>query len=155
MDFIMANLAAIVWGVLAILFFVIEAVTVSTVSIWFVGGAVVAMLVAMIGGPIWLQLVLAIGVSGGLLVGCRKMLINTKKKSAGELPRENIKDGLEGKIGVVTTKIEPGLKGQILLDGIQWTARGLNEEESFAEKAKVIVCRVDGTCCIVDKYEIS
>ena len=77
MDFIMANLAAIVWGVLAILFFVIEAVTVSTVSIWFVGGAVVAMLVAMIGGPIWLQLVLAIGVSGGLLVGCRKMLMNT------------------------------------------------------------------------------
>ncbi|MBQ1927125.1 MAG: hypothetical protein II180_13505, partial [Proteobacteria bacterium] len=63
MDWISANIPLIVWIVLTIVFGILEAATAAVVSIWFVAGCVVAGIVALVGGPIWLQVVLAIGVS--------------------------------------------------------------------------------------------
>ena len=46
--------AAIIWVALIIIFAVVEIITVGLTSIWFAGGAVVALLVDAAGlGPVW------------------------------------------------------------------------------------------------------
>ena len=46
--------AAIIWIALIIIFAVVEIITVGLTSIWFAGGAVVALLVDAAGlGPVW------------------------------------------------------------------------------------------------------
>jgi len=150
MDFLMSNLDVIIWSVLAGIFLVMEMVTVATVSIWFVAGCVVAVAAALIGAPVWLEIILALGVSGGCFLGFRKMLVGKSPKAL----EEKVTDGIEGKIAVVTTKIEPGMRGQIKIDGIEWTAASLNEDETLPENTRVVICRQEGVCCYVEKYDI-
>ncbi len=153
MEFIMANLPAIIWFGVAIIFLVIELVTVATVSIWAVAGCIVACLIACVGAPVWLQLIVAVVVTGGLF-GATYKKIRADKNDPKKLLQENISEGVEGKVGTVTSIIEPGERGQVLVDGIQWSAKCINEDERIEEKAHVIICRLDGTCCIVDRYEL-
>ena len=47
--------AAIVWLLLLVVFLAAEAATVSMVSLWFAVSALVALLVALLGGPGWLR----------------------------------------------------------------------------------------------------
>ena len=44
-----------IWMGALILFGIVEACTASLTSLWFVGGALIAMLVALFGGALWLQ----------------------------------------------------------------------------------------------------
>ena len=43
----------IMWLVLLIVFAVSEAITVGLTSIWFAAGALVALIAALLGGPLW------------------------------------------------------------------------------------------------------
>ena len=53
------NWAAIVWFVLMLVFLIVEAAcAIHLVSIWFAAGSLVAMLIAFLGGPVWLQVLL-------------------------------------------------------------------------------------------------
>lgn len=152
MEFFSAHLDVILWSVIGIVLFIIEAVTVNTVSIWFVGGCIAAVVVALLGGPVWLQIALAIGVSGGLLAGCRKMLIG--KLATKEL-KDSVIDEVEGKEAIVTSEISPGKAGQIHLNGIQWSAKSINDDDTFPVNTRVITCRREGLVVYVDKYDIS
>ena len=56
------------WLAVIILFLVIEMITVSLVSIWFVGGALAAFLAAYFTDTMWIQVVAFLAVSVVLLV---------------------------------------------------------------------------------------
>ena len=60
---------AIFWLVAMVVFFLIEAGTVTLVSLWFAAGALAAMIVSLCAGPIWLQAVVFLAVSGAGLAG--------------------------------------------------------------------------------------
>ena len=62
------NWAAIMWLILLVVFLLAEAATVGVVSTWFALGALVAMVTALLQGPVWLQTVLFVAVSAGLLL---------------------------------------------------------------------------------------
>ena len=63
------NWAASVWLVLMVGFLIFEAsCPCHLVSIWFAAGALVAGIVALLNGAIWLQIVLFVVVSCGLLI---------------------------------------------------------------------------------------
>lgn len=151
MEFLSANLDIIIWAVLGITLFIIELATVNTVSIWFVGGCVAALIAAFLGGPVWLQIILAIGVSGALLGGCRKMLVG---KLSSKALKDNIIDEVEGKDAIVTSEISPGKPGQILLNGIQWSAKSINDDDTLPVDTRVITCRREGLIVYVDRYII-
>ena len=53
----------IMWLVLLIVFAVSEAITVGLTSIWFAAGALVALIAALLGGPLWVQITLFLAVS--------------------------------------------------------------------------------------------
>ena len=57
-----------IWMALIIVFLVMEAAcAIHLVSIWFAAGALVAAVVSLFHGPVWLQILLFAVVSGGLL----------------------------------------------------------------------------------------
>ena len=55
----------IVWLAILIILVVIEIFTLGLTTIWFAGGALVAILVAALGGPVWLQIIIAAVFSRG------------------------------------------------------------------------------------------
>lgn len=63
----------VLWLALLIVFAVLEASTVSLVSIWFMGGALTALIAALCGAEIWLQIILFFVVSIALLLCLRPL----------------------------------------------------------------------------------
>ena len=61
--------AALVWFVLMVAFIIAEAACpFHLISVWFAAGALVATVVSLLGGPVWLQTVVFLVVSGTLLI---------------------------------------------------------------------------------------
>ena len=119
------NWAAIVWLVLMVLFLVMEAATVSMVSLWFAVSALVALLVALIGGPAWLQGVLFLAVSAALLALLRPLV---KRYVSPRITATNV-DSVVGSTGLVTAAIDNvSAAGQVKLGAMEWTARSTSGE---------------------------
>lgn len=110
----------ILWAALLVLFVVVEASTASLVSIWFVGGSLAALISAVCGAALWLQIVLFFGVSAVLLLCLRPFL---KKYVTPHKTPTNV-DALIGRQAVVTEQIDnlQGV-GAVKLDGAVWSAR--------------------------------
>ena len=62
------NWAAILWLVLLVIFLIAEAATVTMVSLWFAAGALAALLVGLVHGPLWLQILAFVVVSAVMLL---------------------------------------------------------------------------------------
>ena len=130
---------AVIWLVLMVVFLAAEAATVSMVSLWFAAGSLVALAVSLLGGPIWLQVVLFLAVSAGLLA-CLRPLV--RSKFIPKLARTNV-DSMLGSQGYVTADIDNmSATGKVKLGAMEWTARSTS--------GKVIPA---GTLVKVDKIE--
>ena len=114
---------AIVWLVLMVAFLAIEAMTVVTVSLWFAGGALVALLLSLIGLEVWVQVVMFFVVSG-VLLACLRPLV--QRHLNPKLSRTNV-DALIGAKCYVTADIDNiSAAGQVKLNGMEWSARSAN-----------------------------
>ena len=139
----------VLWLVLLIVFAVLEASTVSLVSIWFMGGALTALIAALCGAEIWLQVVLFFVVSIALLLCLRplsKKLL--KKKKVATNADSNI-----GKTAVVTETID-NLRGTgaVKFSGVEWSARSV--DDSVLEKDAVVrILRIEGVKVCVERAE--
>ncbi len=114
----------IVWTAAIILFGVVEAVTAGLVSIWFVAGALVALVAAFVGAPLWLQIVLFLVVSAVALALTRPLLrkITTAKAEATNADR------VLGEVAKVTETIDnENSLGAVYVDGKTWTARSADD----------------------------
>lgn len=134
------------WLVLLILFIAVEAGTLGLTSIWFAGGALIALVIAAIGGPVWLQLLFFLAVS---LV----LLFFTRPVAMKYFNRERVKTNVEsvvGKQAVVTVGIN-NLQGTgtVVLAGQEWTARSCEEGIVIPEGAVVVVEAVSGVKLMV------
>ena len=144
------NWEAIVWTVLMVIFLVVEAsCPIHLVSIWFAVGALIAMIVSLLGGGLWLQVVLFLAVSAGLLAlfwpFVRKFL-NPK------VVPTNV-DSIIGTKALVTAAVDNiTAHGQVKINGLEWTARSLSGEP-IPEGTMVEVCRVEGVKVFVAPVE--
>ena len=112
--------AAIVWLLLLVVFLAAEAATVSMVSLWFAVSALVALLVALLGGPGWLQGTLFLVISAVLLALLRPLV---KRYVTPRITATNV-DSVIGSTGLVTTAIDNvSAVGQVKLGAMEWTAR--------------------------------
>ncbi len=114
----MPNMAWL-WLAAIVLFAAVEACTVTMVSLWFVGGALAAMIAALCGGELWLQFVLFFAVSIALFV-CFRPLV--KKYLRPKIVQTNAPGNI-GKTAVVTEDID-NLRGEgaVKLAGVLWSA---------------------------------
>ena len=144
------NMAAIVWLVLMVVFLAAEASTVSMVSLWFAAGALIALLTALAGGPAWLQTLLFLAVSAGLLLALRPLV---KKYLSPKLTATNV-DSVVGTTGLVTAATaNVSAVGQVKLGAMEWTARSTSGQPIPAGTL-VKVDRIEGVKAFVSPAEV-
>ena len=137
------------WFVLLLLFSIGEAVTVGLTSVWFAVGALGALLCALAGGTVWVQVVVFVALSGVSLALVRPM---AKKFLAPSYSATNA-DRVIGREAVVTQAIDNlHGQGQVNIAGQIWTARG-EEDAPIAEGTTVQVLRIEGVKVFVKPLE--
>lgn len=145
------NWSAVIWLVLLILFILAEAATVTVVSLWFAAGSLAALIVSMLNGPVWLQVVLFAVVSGVMLWVLRPVI---KKHFTPKLTRTNI-DAVIGSTGMVTVSIDNTMaQGTMLINGMEWSARSASGQ-NIPANTLVRVERVEGVRVFVLPAEVT
>ena len=145
------NWAAIVWFCAMVLFLMIEANTVTIVSAWFAGGALAALITSLLGGPMWLQVLLFFAVSIVLLAALRPLV---KKHFIPKLEKTNV-DAVVGTAGTVLSTIDNiQATGRVKLGGMEWTARSTTGQV-IAEGTIVKVDRIEGVKVFVTPAEVT
>ncbi len=132
------------WLVLAVIFLVIEIITIGLTTIWFAAGSLVSLVLAMFDVHVGIQFVVFLAVSFCLLLFTRKIFV--EKLNTGS-ERTN-SDALIGEIGQVTTTIKPLEFGQVHIKGQAWSA--ISKTEEIIEKDQhVKVIAIEGVKLIV------
>ena len=139
-----------IWFGLLILFGILEAVTVSVVSIWFMAGSLAAILAALCGASLPVQIVLFLAVSFALLA-CLRPLV--RKYVSPKITATNA-DRVIGKTAVVTESIDNiAAQGAVKVGGVVWTARS-SGGKPIAAGAQVQVDRIEGVKLYVTPAEV-
>lgn len=137
----------IFWLAATILMFILEAVTVNLVSVWFALGALGALIAALLGAKLWLQIVIFFLVTILTLVATRPLVKKYFNKNHHEPTNA---DTAIGKICIVTEDIDNlASLGQVKLDGMVWTARS-KEGETIKKGSKAKVLSIEGVKLIVE-----
>ena len=135
------------WIIAMVVFLVIEAVTVGIVSVWFDIGALFAMVTAMLGANLWVQITVFLVVSAIALYFTRPLV----KKFVNNKVEPTNADMLIGKeCRVVETIDNLSGTGAVYVDGKTWTARTV-DEEIIPEGQLVKAERIEGVKLIVSK----
>ena len=118
------RMMTIVWTAAIILFGVVEAATAGLVSIWFVAGALVALVAAFVDASLTVQIVLFLAVSAAALIMTRPLL---RKITAANATPTNA-DRVIGQLAKVTEPIDnENSTGAVYVDGKTWTARSADD----------------------------
>src|SRR5919106_3387903 len=135
--------AAVVWIVIGVALFAIEATTVTFVALYFGAAALVAALAAALGVGVPLQLLIFSVVSVATLVSTRGMVTRALQRTP--IVRSNV-SSLVGRRGVVTVPITAATgRGQIRVGTEFWTARPYMEDSADIEEGcPVEVLAVEG-----------
>jgi membrane protein implicated in regulation of membrane protease activity len=136
----------LLWLIGSGLFAVGEMASLDLVLLMFAGGALGGMAVALVGGPVVLQLVAFILVSGVLLGLVRPI---AKRHLTDRTPLQI--DGVETLIGrtAKVTRAVDSSGGRIKLGADEWTARSQHSGEAFAIGETVRILQVDGATAVV------
>lgn len=139
------NAFSYIWLGCMILFGILEAATVSLVSLWFVGGALAAFLAAILGAPLWLQVTVFVAVSAVLLACLRPFV----KKVAQPKKEPTNSDRIIGQqVPVIEAVDNLAGTGAVKADGKQWSAK--SEDGSLIEAGAVVtVVKIEGVKVIV------
>lgn len=141
---------SVVWIVIAIILGVIEAVTVSLVSVWFAIGAVAAIIPAFFGADIWIQILVFLAVSALSFAFTRRFfkdIVKVKKQPTNA-------DSLIGEDGIVTAEINNlSGTGKVYISGLTWSAKSANGED-IPEGAVATVKKIEGATLVVKVKEL-
>lgn len=135
-----------IWLGLFIVLIIIEIATMALTTTWFAIGALVATVVSLLGGPVWLQIILFLVVS---LI----MLIFTRPYALKYFNKDRVKTNVEEIIGkqVMVTQTIENYKGQgeVVVNGLPWTARSDDDSLVIEKDQLVIIKAVEGVKVIV------
>lgn len=143
-DFVFSE--PVTWIIIAVIFAIIEAFTLGLSTIWFSVGGVAACIAALLGAPIFLQVVVFLAVSIIALYVTRPLA--EKKLKIGH--EKNIIESIIGSVAIVTKEITPFATGQVKRNGQIWTAITEEQKETIAKGMTVVVKRIEGVKLIVE-----
>lgn len=140
---------AVIWLAALVILLLAEALTLGLTTIWFAGGALIALIAALVGANIWVQLGIFLAVSLILLIFTRPAALRYMNKST---LKTNV-DSLTGEVGVVSERIDNlEATGKVKLNDVFWTAR--SEDGTVIEEGAVVeISRVEGVKLIVKMKE--
>ena len=125
------------WLVVLIVSIGVGVATLGLTSIWFAGGAAVAVIVAAFHGPVWLQI----------------LLFFTRPIAVRYFNRDRVRTNVESMIGrqaIVTSEIDnlQGI-GQVTVGGQEWSARTEGDGLNLQPGTVVDIVAVNGVKLIV------
>lgn len=137
--------ASLIWLVVALGLGAAEALTGDMSLLMLGGGALATAGFALLGFPVWADGAVFLVVSVLLLVLVRPVL---RRRFNGDTRIPEPARALEGRSALVLDRINRE-QGQVKLDGEVWTARPLNEADSYEPGDEVTVVHIDGATAVV------
>ena len=138
------------WLIAMIALFIVEAATVNLVTLWFAFGALAALATSLLGGELWLQIVIFIAVTIITLIPTRKL---AKKYFSKNHHQATNSDMVIGKDCSVVEDIDNLLStGAVKCMGREWTARS-ESGEKIAAGETVTAVAIEGVKLIVRKKD--
>ena len=138
------------WLIAMIALFIVEAATVNLVTLWFAFGALAALATSLLGGELWLQIVIFIAVTIITLIPTRKL---AKKYFSKNHHQATNSDMVIGKDCSVVEDIDNLLStGAVKCMGREWTARSESGEKITAGETVTAVA-IEGVKLIVRKKD--
>ena len=138
----------LVWLIIAVVFLVVEAMTVEIVSIWFTAASIVSMILALCNLDLAWQI-------GGFAVVSILLIIFTRPLVTKYLQKNESKTNVEsliGNIATVTKDILPDDRGEVKVKGQYWLAISTDNKE-IKENTKVSILAIEGAKLIVKNIE--
>ena len=140
-----------IWLILAVVFLIAEAATVTMTSLWFAGGCLAALVVGLLGGSWGLQIATALVVSA-ILLACLRPIV--RKYLNPKLTKTNV-DAIIGSKGYVVGDIDNiSATGKVKLGAMEWTARSTNGYPIQAGTL-VQVDKIEGVKVFVSPAEVT
>ena len=133
------------WLALAILLGVAELFSLDLVLLMLAGGALVGVIVALLGLPVAVQVVAAVAASVGMLALVRPSVVR-RLHTGPELTLGHA--ALVGKQAVVVSEVSADA-GQVRINGELWTARPYDETRVIPQGARVDVLQIKGATALV------
>ena len=134
-----------IWVAVIVLAVIVEAVSPQLVSIWFAGGGLAGLIATACGAPLWLQVIVAAGVTLVLLLATRPFV----RRFLEDRETHTNADRVVGREGVVTQDIDNVLaQGRVTVLGADWMARSL-DGAAIPAGSKVKVEQINGVKLIV------
>jgi len=134
------------WLGLAVLLGALELVSLDLFLVMLAGGALVGAVTALLGGPIALQVVLAL-VSSVALLGVIRPNVVRRLHSGPDL--KTGADALIGKRATVLRELVHGTPGRVKIGGEEWTAEPYDEDDRIEAGALVDVVQIKGATAYV------
>ena len=138
-----------IWLAVTATALIVEFVTAELVSIWFVGGGLVAMLLAGLGLGWYFHVPTFIVVSLALMLCLRRIAMQRLSKAEVKTNAETV----IGKDFVLLKSIGFNQAGEIKVNGIVWTAVAEDENTEIPAGTKVVVERIEGNKYIVKEIK--
>lgn len=146
MPFDMETMQKVVWLVLLLLFAVGEAVSVGLTSIWFAAGALAALVAALLGWALWIQIALFLVVSLLCLLAVRPLA----RRHLNDKIEPTNADRVIGAEAQVTQDIDNiHGKGAVIIRGMTWSARS-QDDSPILTGTLVRVLRIEGVKVFVE-----
>ncbi len=137
------------WLILLVVFLVIEAATVSLVSIWFAIGTLVALVLDLLGVSFLTQIIVMLLVSLVFFL----IFVWGRRGRARDAYLPTNADRHIGRTARVTQTIDPIRgTGQILVDGLVWSAK-TGDGKPIEEDRQVIIVSIQGVHALVQEVE--
>jgi membrane protein implicated in regulation of membrane protease activity len=145
----MSDHAWVTWIGLAVILALVELLSLDLVLLMFALGALAAAVVAALGAPFWVAILVFAAVSLALLFFVRPSVV--ARLHAGPTLTSG-HDALVGRSGVVTEPVT-ARGGRIKLNGEIWSARAVPETAAFDVDTEVLVTMIDGATAVVTNKE--
>ncbi len=141
-----------IWIVLLVMLVLVELLTMGLTTIWFAGGSLVGLVLALIGAPLWAQIIAALIVSIVLLLTTRPIAIKYFNKDRVKTNAES----LIGHIAIVMTEID-NLQGVGLVNvgGQEWSAKSDDDNVIIPAGSVVEILSISGVKLIVRRNNSS
>lgn len=133
-----------IWLIIIILAIIIELITVDLVSIWFVFGAIIALIGDLLGLDRNLQIILFTITSILIIILVRP--IAKKHFKTNKIPTNS--DRFIGKVATVTKEISDDNRGEVKVSGSYWSAETI-DHQVLEIGSKCIILTITGNHMIV------
>jgi len=134
------------WLGLAVLFGVLELISMDLFLVMLAGGAIVGAVTALLGGPVVLQIVLAL-ISSVALLGILRPTVVRRLHAGPDL--KTGADALIGKRATVLRELAYGTPGRVKIGGEEWTAEPYDEDDRIEPGELVDVVQIKGATAYV------